>query len=161
MDRSVAMTLTTSQHDIAVSARPLGASVQAEQQYSLARILAIWALAAIPMGILGWIVFPALAPNFRSDPLGTGVTRVVLLTVGLIWQFVLSMIIVGQETGSLRWPTVKRRLRLNAPQDPHTHKPRARLWLWAIPLIVAIVVWEMALGPYATRAWSTMFSFLA
>jgi len=155
------MTLTTSQPDIAAPQRPYGASVEAEQQYSLVKILDIWALAAIPMGILGWVAFPALAPDFRSDPLGAGVTRVALLTVGLIWQFVLSMIIVRQETGNLRWTTIKHRLRLNAPQDPVTCEARARLWLWAIPLIVAIVVWEIAVGPYATRGWSAVFPFLA
>ena len=60
------------------------------EQYSLAKILGIWALAAAPMGILGWIAFPLLAPDFESDPFGSGVTRVVLLTLGLIWLFVLS-----------------------------------------------------------------------
>ena len=67
------------------------ADVAAEmgEQYSLARILGIWALATIPMGILSWIVFPALSPDFGSDPLGAGVTRIVLLTFGLIWLFVL------------------------------------------------------------------------
>jgi hypothetical protein len=54
------------------------------EQYSLARILGIWALAAIPMGILSWIIFPALSPDFDSDPLGAGVTRIVLLTFGLM-----------------------------------------------------------------------------
>jgi hypothetical protein len=34
------------------------------EQYSLAKILGIWALAAAPMGILSWIVFPLLAPDF-------------------------------------------------------------------------------------------------
>jgi hypothetical protein len=90
------------------------------EQYSPARILGIWALAAIPMGILSWIVFPALSPDFDSDPPWAGVTRVVLLTLGLIWLFVLSMITVWQEEGNLSWATVKRRLRLNAPRDPKT-----------------------------------------
>ena len=36
------------------------------EQYSLAKILGIWALAAGPMGILNWIVFPLLAPDFES-----------------------------------------------------------------------------------------------
>lgn len=79
-------------------------------QYSLARILGIWALAAVPMGLLSWIVFPALSPDLGSDPLRAGVTRIVLLTFGLIWLFVLSMIIVRREEGDLRWATVKRRL---------------------------------------------------
>jgi hypothetical protein len=62
------------------------------EQYSLAKILGIWALAALPIGVLGWIVLPLLAPNAGSDPLGFGVTRLVLLALGLVWLFVLSMI---------------------------------------------------------------------
>jgi hypothetical protein len=34
-----------------------------EEQYSLAKILGIWAAVAVPMAILGWIVAPALAPD--------------------------------------------------------------------------------------------------
>src|SRR5215204_307907 len=116
------------------------------EQYSLAKILGIWALAAAPMGILGWIAFPLLAPDFESDPFGSGVTRVVLLTLGLIWLFVLSMIIVRREEGDLRWATVKRRLRLNAPREPATGQPRARLWLWVVPFLVAVAVVELVLN---------------
>ena len=76
-------------------------------QYSLARILGIWALAAIPMGILSWIVFPALSPDANPDPLRAGVIRIVLLTCGLIWLFVLSMIIVRQEEGDLAYPSLR------------------------------------------------------
>lgn len=94
------------------------------EQYSLAKILGIWALAAVPMGVLGWIAFPLLAPDADSDPLGFGVTRLVLLALGLVWLFVLSMIIVRREEGDLRWATVKRRLRLNAPREPATGQPR-------------------------------------
>ena len=131
------------------------------EQYSLAKILGIWALAAIPMGILSWIVFPAVSPDFGSDPLGAGVTRIVLLTVGLIWLFVLSMIIVRQEEGDLRWATVKRRLRLNTPRDPKTGEPRRRLWLWVIPFLIAIVVWEIALKSYVGELWVSIFPFFA
>ena len=137
------------------------AAAEMGEQYSLARILGIWALAAIPMGILGWIVFPALSPGLRSDPLGAGVTRLVLLTIGLIWLFVLSMIIVRQEEGDLHWATVKRRLRLNAPRDPTTGETRRRLWLWVIPFAVGLVVWELALATYVTGLWVKIFPFLA
>ena len=41
---------------------------QTTPQYSLAKILGIWAAAAIPVAILGWIVAPALAPDLASDP---------------------------------------------------------------------------------------------
>jgi len=131
------------------------------EQYSLARILGIWALAAIPMGILSWIVFPALSPDFDSDPLGAGVTRVVLLTLGLIWLFVLSMIIVRQEEGDLRWATIKRRLWLNTPRDPKTGETRRRLWLWLVPFLIGITVWELALTSYADGLWVSIFPFFA
>jgi hypothetical protein len=51
-------------------------------QNSLTRILGIWALAAAPMWILSWIVFPALSPDVASDPLRAGVVRIALLTIG-------------------------------------------------------------------------------
>ena len=131
------------------------------EQYSLAKILGIWALATAPMGILGWIVFSLLAPDFESDPLGSGVTRVVLLTLGLVWLFVLSMIIVRREEGDLRWATLKRRLRLNAPREPSTGVPRAMLWLWVIPFLVGVVVIELVLASALENAWVSVFPFLA
>jgi uncharacterized protein len=131
------------------------------EQYSLAKILGIWALATAPMGILGWIVFPLLAPDFEADPLGSGVTRLVLLTLGLVWLFVLSMIVVRREEGNLRWATVKRRLRLNAPRQPATGQPRARLWLWVIPFLVAVAVVQILLNSPMENAWVSIFPFLA
>ena len=98
-----------------------------QEQYSLTKILGIWAAATLPMAILSWVVFPLLAPDFEAGPLGAGVTRVVLLLLGLIWLFVLSMIIVRQEGGDLRWGTIKQRLRLNAPRDPKTGETRHKL----------------------------------
>ena len=130
-------------------------------QYSLAKILGVWALAAVPMGVLGWIVFPLLAPDFGSDPLGSGVTRVVLLTLGLLWLFVLSLLIVRREEGDLRWATVRRRLRLNAPRDPATGEPRARLWLWVVPFLVAVTVVQLPLSAPIRSAWVSVFPFLA
>jgi uncharacterized protein len=64
----------------------------------------------------------------------------------LVWLFVLSMIIVRREEGDLRWATVKRRLRLNAPREPATGEPRASLWLWVVPFLVAVAVVELVLG---------------
>jgi membrane protease YdiL (CAAX protease family) len=150
---------TLSQHEIQDNMN----HTQAERmdQYSLWQILGIWALAAVPMGILSWIVFPAVSPDFNADPLGAGVTRIVLLTIGLMWLFVLSMIIVRKEEGNLRWATVKRRLRLNTPRDPKTGETRPRLWLWVIPFLIAIVVWEIALKSYVIELWVWIFPFFA
>ena len=131
------------------------------EQYSLAKILGIWALAAAPMGILNWIVFPLVAPGFESDPFRFAITLLVLLTLGLVWLFVLSMIIVRREEGDLRWATVKRRLRLNTPREPATGEPRARLWLWVVPFIVATAVVELVLNTPLENAWVSVFPFLA
>src|SRR5215217_5930509 len=131
------------------------------EQYSLAKILGIWGLAAAPMGVLGWMVFPLIAPDAGSDPLGAGVTRLVLLALGLVWLFVLSMIIVRREEGDLRWATVKRRLRLNVPLEPATGQPRARLFLWVVPFIVAVAVIELVLNTSIENAWVSVLPFLA
>jgi membrane protease YdiL (CAAX protease family) len=137
------------------------ASAVRREQYPLARILGIWALAAVPMAVLGWVVFPLLAPDAGSDPLGAGVTRMVLLMAGLIWQFVLSMLIVRREEGDLRWATVKRRLRLNAPRAPATGEPRRRLWLWVAPFVVAVALVEVLLARRIGAAWVSALPFLA
>ena len=113
------------------------------------------------MGVLGWIVFPLLASDSESDPLEFGVTRLVLLTLGLVWLFVLSMIIVRREEGDLRWATIKRRLRLNTPRDPTTGEPRGRLWLWVVPFLVAVALVELVLDPPLENAWVSVFPFLA
>jgi uncharacterized protein len=130
-------------------------------QYSLAKILVIWALATVPMGVLSWVISPPLAPDSGSDPLGFGVTRLVLLTLGLIWLFVLSMIIVRREEDDLRWRTVKYRLRLNVPREPATGQPRQRLWLWVLPFLVAVAVVELVLSSPLENVWLSVFPFLA
>lgn len=132
-----------------------------EPRYTLLHVLGIWAAAALPMGILGWIVAPALTPDIASNPVGAVVTRLGVLTVGLIWLFVLSLIIVYREAGDLRWATIRRRLRLQTPRSPRTGEPRRTLWLWAIPLVILIVLWQLFLGPRLTTLWLSVFPFLA
>lgn len=140
---------------------PDAPSASQDAQYSLAGILGIWALAAAPMGIISWIIFPRVAPPAESDPFGAGITRFVLITLGLAWLFVLSLIIIRREEGNLRWATVKRRLRLNAPRDPATGEARPRLWLWVLPFLVAVAVVEIALNSPLEKAWVSLLPFLA
>src|SRR5262245_29219641 len=80
-------------------------------QYSVGKTLLIWAAAAIPMGVLGWIVAPALVRDAQTP----GLVRLGVITAGLIWQFVLVLILLYRETGTLRWSTVRERLWLNTP----------------------------------------------
>ena len=136
-------------------------SARRSAQYSLAQILGLWALATVPMGLLGWVVFPLLVPDVGSDPLRAGATRLALLALGLIWLFALSMLIVRREEGDLRWATIKRRLRLTTPREPATGAPRQRLWLCAVPFFVAVVVAELVLGSPLENVWVSVFPFLA
>ncbi len=135
--------------------------VSQRAQYSLASILGRWALAAVPMGILGWVVSPRLAAAAGADPLRAGVTRLVILTLGLVWLFILSLTIVRREEGDLRWATVKRRLRLNAPRAPATGEPRPRLWLWAVPFLIAVALMDLVLSRPLQHAWVSVFPFFA
>ena len=135
--------------------------VHSNDQYSLIKILSIWAAAAVPMGILGWIVAPALAPDIAEDPIGAAVTRVGAITVGLIWQFVLSMIIVRREEGDLSWSTIRRRLWLNKLRDLKTGKTRGLLWLWVVPLLVLVALLDVALGSTLDGFWVSLFPFFA
>ncbi|MFC1861797.1 lysostaphin resistance A-like protein [Chloroflexota bacterium] len=134
---------------------------QSESQYSLVKILGIWVAAALPMAILGWIVAPALAPDFTSNPIVAGATRVGLLSVGLIWQFVLAMIIIYREEGNLRWATIRRRGRLNTPRDPKTGEPRHRMLLWLIPISILFVALTFFVFPMLDRLWVGALPFLA
>jgi membrane protease YdiL (CAAX protease family) len=136
-------------------------STQSKDQYSLAKILGLWAAASLPMGILGWVVYPALTPDRVTDPLGAGTTRIILMGIGLIWIFVLSMLIVYREEGDLRWSSVRRRLRLNAPLDPKTDVPRRKLWLWLIPIVILSLAAQQTYGAALKNLWVRILPFLA
>jgi membrane protease YdiL (CAAX protease family) len=105
------------------------------KQYSLVRILAVWAAAALPMGVLAWIVAPALADRLNGAgdvPLFKALF--LLLTAGLIWQFVLVVALVWHEQRTLRWTVVRDVLWLRSPRSPSTGRVGGRLWLMVIPL---------------------------
>jgi uncharacterized protein len=105
------------------------------EQYSLAQILVIWAAAALPMAALAWIVAPLVADRL-GGPLALPRALLALLTLGLIWQFVLVVLLVYRERGSLRWPVLKDALWLNSPRSPTTARVGGRLWLVLIPALL-------------------------
>ena len=76
-------------------------SEKQSKQYSLAKILSVWAAAAMPMAALAWVVAPLVADRL-DGPVALARALLVSLTVGLIWQFVLVMLLVYREQGSLR-----------------------------------------------------------
>lgn len=141
------------------TARTAG-TIAGEGQYSLSRILSIWAAATIPMAVLAWVIAPVIGD--RLD-LGVGqenreaFTRAGLLTLGLIWQFVLAMIVVKREEGDLRWTTIRRRCWLNTPRDPRTGESRRRLWWWLVPFVVGFAILQLV--PFQT-VWEALIPFL-
>ena len=94
---------------------------QAIKQYSVAKILGVWAAAALPMGVLAWVVAPALEDNFSgAGNVPMFKSLVLLLTAGMAWQFVLVVLLVWQEQRTLRWSTVREALWLRSPRSPKT-----------------------------------------
>src|SRR3954447_13390277 len=65
-------------------------------QLSRKSIAKVWATAAIPMGVLSWVVAPIVARSLDGEH---AFLRALLLcmTAGLIWQFVLVMALVRRE----------------------------------------------------------------
>jgi membrane protease YdiL (CAAX protease family) len=121
-------------------------------QYSLPRILGTWAMAALPMAAMAWLIAPWLAHTI-DGPTALPRALILTLTAGLIWQFLLVLILVYREQRSLRWPVVKDALWLHAPRRPSTGRRGGRAWLILIPLILALAAEELlpALPTPATR----------
>jgi uncharacterized protein len=105
------------------------------EQYSLAMILGVWAAAALPMAALAWIVAPWLADRL-GGPVVLPRALLVLLTLGLIWQFVLVLLLVHRERRSLRWAVLKDALWLHSPRSPTTGRVGGRLWLVLVPALL-------------------------
>ena len=113
----------------------------AVRQYSLAQILGVWAAAAVPMGVLAWIIAPWLRDQLGGrDPFAEAL--LICLTAGLIWQFVLVLIMIRRELGSLEWPRVRDALWLRSPRDPKTGKVGGKVWWWVLLFAVLFAVWQ-------------------
>ena len=92
-------------------------STESMEQYSLLKVLGIWVLAAAPMGLLAWIVFPALAPRVNMTP---GILLWILMIIGLMWQVLLSFVILYREEGTLNLSAIRYRTWRQRPRDPKT-----------------------------------------
>jgi membrane protease YdiL (CAAX protease family) len=122
------------------------------EQYYLAKILGIWTAAALPMAALAWVVAPLVAARL-DGPLPLMRTLLALLTIGLIWQFVLVLLLVYRERGSLRWPILKDALWLQSPRSPTTGRVGGWLWLVLIPATLLFATEEFipTLPPVASH----------
>jgi membrane protease YdiL (CAAX protease family) len=114
----------------------------AVRQYSLAQILGVWAAAAVPMVVLAWIVAPLLEDQLGGDePLAKALLP--LITLGLIWQFVLVVILIRWELGGLQWSRVRDALWLRSPRDPKSGRVGGRVWWWVLLFAVLFAVWNL------------------
>jgi uncharacterized protein len=127
---------------------------QAERmdQYTLWQILGIWALVALPMALLTWVVAPAIIPY---SPLHPGITFWLLMIAGMGWQFVVSLVIMHRELGTLRWSAIRTRTWLQTPRDPRTDQPKPRLFWWLLPALFFAALVALGIGNYldAPMAW--------
>jgi uncharacterized protein len=82
-------------------------------------------------GRLAWVGAPLLRDQLGGDePLGQAL--LILLTLGLIWQFVLVLILVRREVGGLQWSRVRDALWLRPPRDPNSGRVGGRVWWWVL-----------------------------
>jgi membrane protease YdiL (CAAX protease family) len=138
------------------AARP--ADERALPQLGLGGIIGVWAAAALPMGLLAWLVAPLLADQLSGSG-GLPRALIITLTAGLVWQFALVLILVAREQGTLRWPVLRDALWLRAPRAPRTGRRGGRLWLVVLPLLVAFAAEELV-PVVGLPAGRDMFEFL-
>lgn len=130
-----------------------------KDQYTLWQILGIWLAGSVPMWLLSWVAYPFMSKDL--PPVDAMLLRMNLLTVGLIWQFVWTMMILYREEGNIRLNTIRRRFWLNHPVSARTGETKKALWWWLIPLILLVAFLEIGLQPAVIKLWTTIFPFFA
>ena len=114
-------------------------------QYSRPKVLAVWAAAALPMAALAWVVTPAVAGD-GATPQRLAVTLLVALTIGLIWQFVLVVVLVRREAHEGSWTSFRERLWVRAPRG--ATRRGGRLWWWVAAYALGLAVLDsVPFGP--------------
>jgi len=135
------------------------AVVHDEKQYSLWKMAGIWLAGGAPMWILSWLVYPPLKRNL--DGAQAGLLLLKLLTIGLAWQFVLSLLVVYREEGNLRLATIRRRFWLNHPVSSLSGRVNKRLWLLVVPLTLLVAALQLGLAPTLNGVWTKIFPFFS
>lgn len=128
-------------------------------QYTLGQIFGIWLAASAPMWLLGWVIYPALSAGLSQ--MDAGLLRMKLMAGGLVWQFLLSMLILFAEQGNLGLKTISSRFWLNHPKSFQTGETKKVLWWWIIPLFLLVAALEMGLRPKLVELWTGIFPFFA
>jgi membrane protease YdiL (CAAX protease family) len=131
---------------------------QQNDQYSLAKILGIWAAVAVPMPILVYVIAPELSLRMDMNP---AIAVWLMIILGMVWQFVVSLIVLYRELGTLRWSVIRKRMWYQTPRDPNTGAPNARLLWWALPgLALNGLVTLTPVTPFLSNIVVAVFPFL-
>ena len=118
-------------------------NISMNKQYSLKKILLVWISSALPMAILAFVITPALIPLFHLPPL---IIYWFAINLGLVWQFVLSIIILKKDGYTINWFSIKKRLCFQKPRDPKTGKASNWLFLCVIPFILLNAIVSSGIG---------------
>jgi len=114
-------------------------------QCSKAGVLAVWAAAALPMGVLAWVIAPAVAGHAPSEK-HFAVTLLAALTFGLIWQAALVLMLVLRENRNSPSMPLRDRLWLRAPAT--ATRRGGRLWWWVGAYAIGLAAVNLiAFGP--------------
>jgi membrane protease YdiL (CAAX protease family) len=133
-------------------------ATQSNDQYSLAKILGIWFVAAVPMAILAYVATPAVASQFDLE---YGLARWFMVIVGLFWLFVMAIIILNRELGTLSWSVIRKRMWYQTPIDPKTGEPNMKLLWWAVPaILINALVALTIIDPTIDKFFFSVFPFL-
>lgn len=130
-----------------------------DTQYSLTKILTIWAIVSLPMLVLVFFVAPALILWTDTFP---GLLIWYTGIAGMAWQFVVSMFLLYRELDEFTWANIKSRIWLNKPIDPKTGKKSYKLFFWMIPAVIFILIFEFSpAGDYLSQILLIPFPALA
>ena len=114
-----------------------------DEQYSLAKIMGIWAIVSLPMPLMAFVIAPPVAARISMNHV---LVVWLFLIAGMIWQLIVSLWIIYQELGTLRWSILRERTWLNTPRDPHTDEASAKLWWWLVPAFAFVLAGEFLIG---------------
>lgn len=96
-------------------------------------------MVALPMLLFRFALLPALVPVVDMHP---GILYWIMMIVGMMWQFVLSVIVLKRELGNLSWEKLKERLWLNHPVHPRTFRPYKLAYAFTVPIVLYAFFFE-------------------
>ena len=119
-------------------------SLTEPRQYSRAGVVAVWAAAALPMGILSWVVAPLVAGPGASQQRFL-IALLWAMTAGLVWQAVLTLGLLLRERRDLSWTSLRDRLWLRSPST--ATRRGGRLWAWVPVYAHGLAALDLVIQP--------------